>query len=470
MVLTGTPVLFVPGNAGSFRQVRSLASAATRSFWELPGVKRRGVGTRPGAASLDFFTIDFNDDFSAFHGQTLFDQAEYTADCIRYILGLYAGQDSAHPDPTSVIVVAHSMGGIVARAALLDSHYQTHSISTLITFATPHLVPPVTVDSGVDRVYSSINSYWREGYGITTSPSSLLPSRKASVSPHQQLEDFVIVSISGGISDDMIASEATSLSSLVPNNDSNGFTVFTTAIPGVQTPIDHLAILWCQQLMQVVAESILSIVDVRDSKGVVSRSDRIDELSTRLLGGLERQSRSEGNGRSVLLKDLERGVPSRQLRLGERLSIKRDPASNERQTCLMPVPLSQTYTGPRRLSLMTSASIGRKKEDLVEVYGCSSVEDSVDLELSSCTPLFPNHVTILPGSPHSSVSPILPAAVDGDSMNLLTLDAQTLSALHHIAIVVKPGGNPWVLAEFADEEDQIQIVDRGALREFHLLR
>jgi len=470
MLLKGTPVLFVPGNAGSFRQVRSLASAATRSFWELPGVKRRGVGTRPGAASLDFFTIDFNDDFSAFHGQTLFDQAEYTADCIRYILGLYAGQDSAHPDPTSVIVVAHSMGGIVARAALLDSHYQTHSISTLITFATPHLVPPVTVDSGVDRVYSSINSYWREGYGITTSPSSLLPSRKASVSPHQQLEDFVIVSISGGISDDMIASEATSLSSLVPNNDSNGFTVFTTAIPGVQTPIDHLAILWCQQLMQVVAESILSIVDVRDSKGIVSRSDRIDELSTRLLGGLERQSRSEGNGRSVLLKDLERGVPSRQLRLGERLSIKRDPASNERQTCLMPVPLSQTYTGPRRLSLMTSASIGRKKEDLVEVYGCSSVEDSVDLELSSCTPLFPNHVTILPGSPHSSVSPILPAAVDGDSMNLLTLDAQTLSALHHIAIVVKPGGNPWVLAEFADEEDQIQIVDRGALREFHLLR
>lgn len=88
LALNGSPVIFVPGNAGSFRQVRSLAGAASRTYWELPRVKRKGIGGK-GSASLDFFTLDFNDDFSAFHGQTLLDQAEYLADAITFILSLY---------------------------------------------------------------------------------------------------------------------------------------------------------------------------------------------------------------------------------------------------------------------------------------------------------------------------------------------------------------------------------------------
>ncbi|GAA5980826.1 hypothetical protein JCM21900_003767, partial [Sporobolomyces salmonicolor] len=213
-------------------------------------------------SSLDFFTIDFNDDFSAFHGQTLLDQAEYTADCIRYILGLYANR-RGKPDPTSVIVVAHSMGGIVARAAFLSAQYQSRSISTLITFATPHLVPPITVDPGVNHVYAAVNSYWREAYSLSSSTSPLLPLTHPRSPAHEELRDLILVSISGGLSDDMIASESASLSSLVPADDSNGFAVSTTAIPGVQTPIDHLAILWCHQLMQTVAEALLAVVDAR---------------------------------------------------------------------------------------------------------------------------------------------------------------------------------------------------------------
>lgn len=135
--LIGTPVVFVPGNAGSFRQVRSLAGTASRLWWELPGVKKKTSTSNKelGRRSLDFFTIDYNDDFSAFHGQTLLDQSEYLADCIRYILSLYhqEREGPGRSDPTSVIVVAHSMGGIVARAAFLHPNYQAGSISTLIT-------------------------------------------------------------------------------------------------------------------------------------------------------------------------------------------------------------------------------------------------------------------------------------------------------------------------------------------------
>ncbi|GAA6061257.1 hypothetical protein JCM10212_000698 [Sporobolomyces blumeae] len=479
--LTGTPVVFVPGNAGSFRQVRSLASAATRTFFELPGVERaRRVGATSegsdgeGAASLDFFTIDFNDDFSAFHGQTLFDQAEYTADVVKYVLGLYqnrtGGGRQTGPPPESVIVVAHSMGGIVARAALLDPRYQPHSISTLITLATPHLVPPVTVDAGVGRVYSSVNSFWRHGYDLST--EALAPSEQArnlSRLARDELEDLVLVSIGGGVSDEMIASEATSLSTLVPPDDSNGFAVSTTAIPGVETPIDHLAILWCQQLMQTLAEAILSIVDVRNSVGVVSRRARVDMLSERLLGAVERTSpRRSGEPELFTRRELGSDSSTTTLRIGERLVIGPTDSPDKHSTFILPVPSAASYAGPRQFSLLSSASIGAEPEDAVQVYGCTSSPSRLenDLANASCRTLFPRHVTVLPGSPHGPVSPVLPASVGADSMSLVTLDAADLVEYEHVVVNVKKREGQWHVAEFADREAGIHVVERGAL---HLL-
>ncbi|GAA5994113.1 Bst1p [Rhodotorula paludigena] len=493
--LTGTPVLFVPGNAGSFRQVRSLAAAAARTWSEVPGVRRKGVATRDGAASLDFFTLDFNDDFSAFHGQTLLDQAEYTADCIRYILSLYANhEDEAtgrdrRPDPTAVIVVGHSMGGIVARAAFLNPHYQSYSISTLITFATPHAVPPVTVDSGVDRVYDAINSYWRDAYELSSTftstyaslapPSPALPAFRAP--PHEELRDLVLISISGGLSDVTIASESVSLSSLVPTSGSNGFTVFTTAIPGVQTPIDHLAILWCRQLMYQVASGLLSIVDVRRAEGVLPREERVAELSRRWLGsGVERPALDKAelrdsdpamSARRVPLEALERGAPLQQLEVGQRLVVQSANAPRGRQAFVMPVPPSRTYTGPRVFSLLTSASIGRRKaEQHVEVWACRHFGAAADPEAgdsaeTACAPLFPQHVASMPASPHAPTSPILPAPIEEGRTSLVSLEAEQLEGKDSIVVIVKEGArDDWVLAEFADRDKRVQVVDKGALQ------
>ncbi|BGP23811.1 GPI inositol deacylase [Rhodotorula toruloides] len=491
--LAGTPVLFVPGNAGSFRQVRSLASAASRAWFEVPGVPRKGVGTREGGASLDFFTLDFNDDFSAFHGQTLLDQAEYTADCIRYILSLYAHHEdeatgrNRRPDPTAVIVVGHSMGGVVARAAFLNPNYQSHSISTLITFATPHVVPPVTVDAGVDRVYEAINSYWREAYELSISPKSsftaVQPLSPALTNfrapPQEELRDLVLVSIAGGLSDVTIASESVSLASVLPADGSNGFTVFTTAIPGVQTPIDHLAILWCQQLMQTVAQGLLAIVDVRRAAGVSSKEERVAELGRRWLGSLELPPKEDSNVRRIALDAIVRGQTSTQLKVGERLVARPGEIVTGRQTYILPVPPIRTYTGPRVFSLLTSASIGRRKDDLVEVWACEASGNTArggegdegrgaldETEGSSCVALYPRHVATVPSSPHSSVSPILPAPIEHGSISLVSLDAQQLERKESIAVVVKEGGLPWVLAEFADAEKNVHVVEKGAL---HLL-
>lgn len=454
LALTGTPVVFVPGNAGSFRQVRSLASAASRAWWEVPGVRKKGVGTRNGGRSLDFFTLDFNDDFSAFHGQTLLDQSEYLADCIRYILSLYHHERDGAPDPTSVIVVAHSMGGIVARAAFLHPHYQSGSISTLITIATPHVLPPASVDRGVDRVYDRITQYWQAGYGLGG-------ARSEDNAARDELEDLVLVSISGGLGDITVASESVSLASLLPLNDSHGFTVFTTSIPGLTTPIDHLAMLWCQQLMQIIAQSLLAIVDVRNPRGVVAREERVLRLGERLLGGLESRAKKI-EGRTVGLEGLERGAASRRLGVGERLVV-REGARSERATFVPPIPPTRTWGSARVFSLLTSSSIGRGKDSAVEVYACATLEDADDLE-STCTPLFPSHVSTLPLSPHSPTSPILPAPIEDGTMGFLTVDVAQLEGMGSVVVVVKPGSS-WVLAEFGDREKRVQVVTKSAWRE-----
>ncbi|GAA6041869.1 hypothetical protein JCM8097_004517 [Rhodosporidiobolus ruineniae] len=527
LVLHGTPVLFVPGNAGSFRQVRSLAAAASRTWFEVPGVPRRSVaGSGKGAAPLDFFTLDFNDDFSAFHGQTLLDQAEYTADCVRYILSLYAHhEDETHgarrPDPTSAIVVAHSMGGIVARAAVLNKGYQSGSISTLITFATPHQVPPVTVDAGVDRVYEAINSYWREAYSLSALPSSA-PSAAASsalvsspyrLPPSTELASLVLISLSGGLSDLTIASESVSLSNLVPSSGSHGFTAFTTAIPGVQTPIDHLAILWCQQLIYTVAEGLLAIADTTKPEGVISREERVRELGRRWLGAADAPGAAQNDegerARRVPLSQLKRDAPEvALLGVGERLVVRPAPSSassssssrtpgkkGARTVHVVPIPPSRTYAGQRVFSLLTDGRVGRKNGEAVEVWACEGAraagmkslaggeEDDEDSATASkekekgkddpeCLPLFPSHLTRLPSSPHSTVSPILPAQIttDGAGLALVEVEAEdkALKGMKAVVVVVKRDDGerdeegPWVVAEWAEKDRRTRVVDKGA--------
>ncbi|KAJ6616258.1 PGAP1-like protein-domain-containing protein [Mycena sp. CBHHK59/15] len=100
----GVPVLFIPGNAGSSRQVRSIASSATRQYFEAPYVVAPEFRSR-SLKPLDFFAVEFNEDLSAFHGPTIEAQTAYTSRAIAYILSLY-------PPGTSIIIMGHSMGGI----------------------------------------------------------------------------------------------------------------------------------------------------------------------------------------------------------------------------------------------------------------------------------------------------------------------------------------------------------------------
>lgn len=82
--------------------------------------------------TFDFWTLHFNEELSAFSGDLLEDQAEYLNDCIRYVLSLYAENHALYRSgvsasefppmgvqPSNVILVGHSMGGVVSLYVVL---------------------------------------------------------------------------------------------------------------------------------------------------------------------------------------------------------------------------------------------------------------------------------------------------------------------------------------------------------------
>lgn len=271
----GIPVIFIPGNAGSYRQVRALASASsllTNSI--LSNNPHTNNPASPDKIGFDYFTVDFQEDLTALHGQALYNQAEYLNDAVKFILEQYypshAGPKNFFPLPKSIILIGHSMGGVVARTMLTLDNYKQDSVNTIFTLAAPHTLPPVAFDPTVARIYDSVNRYWEQSF------SQDLIGRNP-------LASVAVISIAGGSLDHMIPSELTSLAATIP--PSNGFTVHSHSIPHVWMGIDHQAIVWSDQFRKVFARAILEIVNIASSQKTKSLPERMSVFRKHFLGG-----------------------------------------------------------------------------------------------------------------------------------------------------------------------------------------
>ncbi|KAF2760597.1 GPI inositol-deacylase [Pseudovirgaria hyperparasitica] len=342
--LKGVPVLFIPGNAGSYKQVRPLAAEAAYHWHDALQYDAGAIGA--GKRPLDFFSVDFNEDITAFHGQTLLDQAQYLNDAILYILSLYhdpsqSNRDRDLPDPSSVILVGHSMGGIVARTMLIMPNYQPNSVNTILTLAAPHARPPVSFDGEIVRIYSDINHYWRHSYS----------QNWANDNP---LWHVTLISIAGGGLDTIVPSDYASVASLVP--DTHGFTVFASTIPNVWTGMDHLAITWCNQLRKSIVRALYDVVDVNRPAQTTRRAERMTTFKKWFLTGLEDAAEKslQHQDTNILLTIEDESTPVESP--GGRLTLRNLGDSKRPQAYLIPVPL-QGASDAYRFTLLSDQKL-----------------------------------------------------------------------------------------------------------------
>ncbi|EDN07322.1 conserved hypothetical protein [Histoplasma mississippiense (nom. inval.)] len=453
----GVPVLFLPGNAGSYRQGRSLASEASLYFQD--AISNDQEKLNAGTRSLDFFMADFNEDMAAFHGQTLLDQAEYVNEALAYILSLYhdptrPGRDLNLPDPSSVILIGHSMGGIVARTVLTMSNYQANSVNTIITMSTPHARPPVSFDRDVVRTYKQINDYWREAYS----------QRWANNNP---LWHVTLISIAGGGGDSIVPSDYTSLSSLVP--ETHGFTVFTSTIPNVWTGMDHLSIAWCDSFRKVIIRSLFDLVDVRRSSQTKQRAERMSVFKKWYLTGMEAISeRSLPQKDPSTLLTLEDNTNSI-LPQGQRLVLRAFGSRQLPEAHLLPIP-PQGASG-KKFTLLTDQLLdspgGNGK---LEVLFCSVFP----LRAGHSAPLLSSNMDLSGGSAGSTRLACksamedainLPASTrsskfafdDALPFSYLQYNLEDLMEHQFVAVIDKAAkrSSGWLVAEFSDSSDAL---------------
>jgi glycosylphosphatidylinositol deacylase len=181
---------------------------------------------------LRFHVVDYNEDFSALHALTLLKQTDYAQAAIQYILSQY-------PPGTSIILIGHSMGGIVATALLARQEFKA-PIRAVFTMSTPALLAPVRFDRRTEDVYTSIRN---AQLGHLQSDQAQIP----------------LVAICGGATDPQVGSEACAVSfNKIPYRR----TVYTTSAEGVWTGVDHLAMVWCDQVRSLVARTALELANM----------------------------------------------------------------------------------------------------------------------------------------------------------------------------------------------------------------
>ncbi|XP_030447515.2 GPI inositol-deacylase isoform X1 [Syzygium oleosum] len=303
--LNGVPVLFIPGNGGSYKQVRSLGAESDRAlqggplertFYQEASLTPEEGGLEMDVAGLqlpsqysrrlDWFAVDLEGEHSAMDGRILEEHAEYVVYAIHRILDQYKESRDAPSRgraaisgslPKSVILVGHSMGGFVARAAIVHPHLRKSAVETVLTLSSPHQSPPLALQPSLGHYFARVNEEWRKGYEVQTNQAG------HQVSDHA-LSKVVVVSITGGINDYQVRSKLESLQGIVPST--HGFMITSTSMKNVWLSMEHQVILWCNQLVVQVSHTLLSLIDSKTGQPYDDTHKRLAIFAKMLRSGI----------------------------------------------------------------------------------------------------------------------------------------------------------------------------------------
>lgn len=143
--------------------------------------------------TFQYFALHFDKAMSATHGSVAVKQAVFLNDALAAILALYkergevSGGGTGHVE---VMLLAHSAGGLVARAALLLSNHPHQSVSSIVMLGSPNTRPTYTPDVSLDLLYKKVNLAWRRSM-YTTSSACQAASMLARFAVPGQVPDYL---------------------------------------------------------------------------------------------------------------------------------------------------------------------------------------------------------------------------------------------------------------------------------------
>jgi len=375
-----------------------------------------------------FALVEFNEDLSAFHGPTLDSQISYSSSALSYILSHY-------PPNTSIIIMGHSMGGIVATSLLPSS-----DISTIITMSTPHTLPPARFDSRIDKIYAHNQHIL-------------------------QTDSTPILSLCGGATDMMIPSESCILPAIQRNTTPSVFrrTVFTSALEGSWTGVGHREMVWCHQVRWRVARAALELGGSPSTLAGVTVLNRWlrdgNNLPTLPLASQNELSLADPASYEVLSRDVH-------------LILKRLRGS---RTYLLPVPSSSLGSPSKFVLYVSQGSIPPVSPQhpsslRVSVHLCHRQNPFKSLAASdsqmhfvppSCTTLSPSALKLIPNPIPGKPFPV-PDEGSDESEGVVLFEADVQAANPEgmwVAVHIEDANNVgWVVGGFTPPQDNGGVV------------
>ena len=189
------PIVFVPGNGGSYKQGRSIGHVMSED--------PNGIYT--------LYAVDYIGELSALSGEIFSKQQKYLhEEVVKTIRRLHRLKPT-----TKIGCIAHSMGGIVASTDVTNWSF-------VIALATPFAHPPILDDLLFEAAYDSLN----------------------------KKPDIPIVSVSSGIRDFMVPASQS-------KHDLFVSTYVRVSDIDARVECDHLSILWCNQVVMFIVKTLL---------------------------------------------------------------------------------------------------------------------------------------------------------------------------------------------------------------------
>ena len=182
---------------------------------------------------FNYFTVDFDEELSAFSGQYLERQTSFMEHVVRRIFECYT---KAHNKPTSLIAIGHSMGGIVLRGLIRLPSFDYRKINTLINLATPHRRPIINIDPVLNQYYKNLDKAWLKDF--------------------ERFENITFMSFGGGFRDFLVRSDL-----CLMDQSKNHFSMITSSLPNIWLSNDHQCIVWCNELVRALTRMFFQMAN-----------------------------------------------------------------------------------------------------------------------------------------------------------------------------------------------------------------